>query len=481
MNRFFPDLYRTLSRILTAAVVAAVVITTSSMTAFAQKTTIRGMAPGAEKKLISMTRPGDLVTFFEKPLATARIDSTGAFLLAAGIDQTTNVTLAIGFHKAEMLLEPGKSYSVSIAPLPYDQYTEVNPFIQSQNLTLTIEGNDPLELNMLTGQYNAFYSAFLMEHFNALYKERRKILLDTFRLQADRRFGKATNPYFLDYTAYKVASLEQLTQYYSKAELARRYFLERPILYNNLEYMEFFNSYFARYAIATSATLRKLDMASLLAAPDPYKAIMKAYTADTLLKSEQLRELVMLKGMMEIFGTPAGRDEDILRVITQARDASKFDGNREVAGNLVSLLTRLRQGTAAPGFTLVDKDQKPHTLEEYRGKPVLLTFWTTYCEGCLAEMDLIRPLYDKYRENIHFVSISADKYLIKMIYFINMKKDYVWNFLNIGEQAGVLVDYDVRSYPLFVLVDKDGKIFRYPASLPSEGLEAEIQSMLEKQ
>ena len=67
-----------------------------------------------------------------------------------------------------------------------------------------------------------------------------------------------------------------------------------------------------------------------------------------------------------------------------------------------------------------------------------------------------------------------------MLFFINLKKDYVWTFLNIGDQSEVLKDYDVRSYPLFVLIDKNGKIIKYPAEEPSGGLEAELQKITEK-
>ena len=95
-------------------------------------------------------------------------------------------------------------------------------------------------------------------------------------------------------------------------------------------------------------------------------------------------------------------------------------------------------------------------------------------------MDLIRPLYDKYKDNARFVSVSADKYLSKMVRFIDMKKEYVWTFLNAGEHPEVLKDYDVRSYPLFVLIDGDGRINKYPAGQPSNGLEADLQKLLEK-
>ena len=66
-----------------------------------------------------------------------------------------------------------------------------------------------------------------------------------------------------------------------------------------------------------------------------------------------------------------------------------------------------------------------------------------------------------------------------MLYFINLKKDYVWTFVNIGDQTDVLKDYDVRTYPLFVLIDREGKIYKYPAEQPSNGLEADLIKILQ--
>ncbi|HEX3153302.1 MAG TPA: redoxin domain-containing protein, partial [Candidatus Angelobacter sp.] len=42
----------------------------------------------------------------------------------------------------------------------------------------------------------------------------------------------------------------------------------------------------------------------------------------------------------------------------------------------------------APSLKLHDLKGAAHTLEDYRGKPVLLNFWATWCVPCAAEMPL---------------------------------------------------------------------------------------------
>ncbi len=450
-----------------------------SLIAGAQKTVIHGVAPGAEMKTIQLSTPGDLITFLEKPLATAKVDSTGHFTLSVSLAKTIYAFITIDFHKTELYLEPTKTYNVRIAPMNYDDNTEVNPFIQSQNLSVEVADTSQTELNSIINSFNSIYSAFLMENFNRLYRNHDKLLLDTFRLQLNQHFAAADNGFFFGYVIYKLAALEQLTKYFNQAQLVNKYFNDKPVLYYNLEYMEFFNSFFTKYITATSTILHKTDCRPVLKGPDPYGAMMKLMATDTLLKNEQLRELVMLKGMMEFYNTQGYNQEEILTVLNSANNRSKYIDNRVVADDMIHLLTNLKPGTQAPGFALPDRDQKEVTLKGLKGKPVVLCFWTTYCEGCLSEMDMVKPLYDKYKDGIQFVSISADKYFSKMLRFINLKKDYVWTFLSAGENPDVLKDYDVRSYPLFVIIDRDGKIFKYPAGQPSSGLEADLQKVLQ--
>jgi len=256
------------------------------------------------------------------------------------------------------------------------------------------------------------------------------------------------------------------------------YFSDAPVLYENVEYMDFVNQYFSKYLTATSRSLKFTDYHTVLKGQDSYKRMMKALEADTLLRKPQLRELVMIKGLMEMYNTLGYKQEQILNLLRAVPGESKFPQNRKIAENMIILLTKLRPGTPAPGFTLKDRIQKEISLEDFKGKPVVLNFWTTYCQGCISEMDRLKRLYDKYIDQVGFISISADKDFKKMLFFINMKNDFVWNFLHIGENYSLLKEYDVRSYPLFVLIDKDGNIVQCPSDLPGSGLESALQKLV---
>ena len=362
--------------------------------------------------------------------------------------------------------------------MDYDAMQEINPFIQSAKLEVTFSDYDPMELNALIQSFNNQYNDFLLQNFNALYRDRNRAKLDTFNLQVTSTFSNYKDPYLSDYIKYKLAGLVQLTQSMNQAQIGKKYFADSPILYENIEYMDFFNLYFEKYLTATSRALKFTDYKTILESTEPFKKMMKALDADTILRKIQLRELVMLKGLMGMFNSDQENREKIITLIKTVSIESKYPENRKVAEDMISMLTKLRPGTAAPGFILRSKEQKEVTLADFKGKPVVLNFWTTYCQGCITEMDRMKPIYDKFKDQVAFISIAADKDFGKSLFFINLKKDFVWTFLHIGAEYNLLKEYDVRSYPLFVLIDKNGNIVQYPADLPGSGLELSLQKLV---
>jgi peroxiredoxin len=445
---------------------------------FSQPVTIKGTAPGAEGKRIEVITFGDLITFQEKSLTGSLVDSNGNFKLTFNLDQTIYANLSIDFHRVDFFIQPSKSYNINIAPMNYNEMKEINPFLQSAKLEIEFEKDDPGELNSLIQSFNSLYNDFLLQNFNALYRDRNKVKLDSFRMKVLTTYSMFKDPYFVNYGKYKIASLVQLSQAMNQAEIGRMYFANAPVLYENIEYMDFFNQYFSKYLTATCRALKFTDYNTILNGPESYKRLMKALEADSTLKKIQLRELVMIKGLMEMFSTTGYKQEKIIALLGSVAEESKFPENKQIARNMIRELTKLRVGTVAPGFKLKNKMQKEVTLSDFKGKPVVLNFWTTYCQGCITVMDRMKPIFDKFRDQVSFISISADKDFSKMLFFVNLKTDFVWDFLHIGDDYNLLKEYNVKSYPLFVLIDKDGNIVQYPADLPGSGLESSIQKLL---
>lgn len=62
---------------------------------------------------------------------------------------------------------------------------------------------------------------------------------------------------------------------------------------------------------------------------------------------------------------------------------------------------------AAPEFTVYDLDGDPHSLSDFRGKPVILNFWATWCGYCKVEMPDFEEKFRQYGDDIHFIMLNV--------------------------------------------------------------------------
>lgn len=62
--------------------------------------------------------------------------------------------------------------------------------------------------------------------------------------------------------------------------------------------------------------------------------------------------------------------------------------------------------TPAPDFSMTDAEGNTLKLSDFRGKPVLLNFWASWCGPCASEMPDIQASWEVNREDVEFVIVN---------------------------------------------------------------------------
>jgi peroxiredoxin len=111
----------------------------------------------------------------------------------------------------------------------------------------------------------------------------------------------------------------------------------------------------------------------------------------------------------------------------------------------------------APDFTLNDISGKPVKLSQFRGKVVILNFWSIWCGPCLAEMPSLNKLYLEFKDKGLIVLSIAEDPAVKPVRSYIKEKSIAFPIL-MDKDRKVYLKYSLFGIPVTFLIDKKGVI-----------------------
>ena len=107
--------------------------------------------------------------------------------------------------------------------------------------------------------------------------------------------------------------------------------------------------------------------------------------------------------------------------------------------------------------TLQGLNGPPRRLAEYRGRPLLINVWASWCGPCTEEMaSLERLAWREDRAPFSLIGISTDDYPDKALAFLNRSNATIRHFIDHDLQIENMLG--ASTIPLTVLVDAKGRV-----------------------
>ena len=117
-------------------------------------------------------------------------------------------------------------------------------------------------------------------------------------------------------------------------------------------------------------------------------------------------------------------------------------------------------GKPAPSFELESLAGKRVSLRDFRGRPLVVNFWASWCTECRKEHPLLMAAHDRFGDRVAFVGVifqdsagNARDYLVEMG---DVENGSYPNLIDPGSRTAI--DYGVYGVPETFFVDRRGTV-----------------------
>ena len=195
----------------------------------------------------------------------------------------------------------------------------------------------------------------------------------------------------------------------------------------------------------------------------------------------------------------ANRNEDVLQLFKnlEAQYPEKLSLSRRIAniheesGNTklaIEYLSKIKPALAllekpVPNFSTTDLDGKPISLQQYRGKVVLLDFWAVWHSFCIADILNVKKIYNTYKDHgFDVIGVSLDTDETKLRNYLK-ENNIPWRQIFSGQerQDPLVKQSDVKSVPARWLIGRDGKLIAHEANhklMSRKGREPDLEQLV---
>lgn len=245
------------------------------------------------------------------------------------------------------------------------------------------------------------------------------------------------------FTACAMAQQKELMQY-----MAAEYDWQRMMFIDHPGDREFESQAWAKID-----SIRKLSMPLQ---QEIWKKEME-YMEEAPVSPVWMDRLLFFASMMK-YKTIMPYKEEVKNLYARMSESEKQTDDGQEITAYVYPATTVGVGDMMVDGDLYDANDSLRHISEFKGKFILLDFWSSGCGPCVESIPEMEKVMDLYKDKMTVISISEDP-KARWKEYIKTKGmgGNQWNELRKG-RIGLALNYQVRGIPHYVLIAPDGKI-----------------------
>ena len=438
--------------------------------AVAQNVKIKGNV-NEPNALVRLLTYNDMLTYEQTAVYETKSDDKGNFLIQAEINDVTMAQVAVNLERVDLLIKPGANYEVGI--LIPEQKDNVSYF-ERENPTLRFININDGELYSQYYISNMIIDDFLYENFNQLYRNRRIYLLDTLDAVIKRNIPEIKSDFVKDNIRYRKAAIQMVVNNDNGKKVMNQYFNKQSVLYSNPAYMNLFQELFANYL--PSNLIPSLELQQMFYMDyDKFMSFLKGKDV-FLAENQNLAELIVAYNLKRMFYELQNDRNAILDKLNEIAQNTKNQKNKEIVKDILKQINRLSFNSEAPVFSLKDKNGNEVKLADYKDNILLVQFVNKVSSMTDYQFEVLKDFSNQWQDTIQIVTI-ATKESFEDFEKLFEEKNYRWKLLNLENEILLLEKYQIKTYPDYVIIGKNGKIGMSPAPSPEQYLDFHVRRL----
>lgn len=405
--------------------------------------------------------------------AETRADADGRFSLSAPIKGIVEAQIAIDLERVDMIISEKSSYNIEIT------LNENN-----ENVSYFDRGKPEIKIHSATDshlQENLFVTdniinGFVYDYFSLMMRHKRYDLLDSLSADIDSALDGYSSVWLDNHIRYRKASLLLALHSDGGRRVIRDYFDGNDVLYDCAAYADLFAEVFENYFHS-----RQFDITDFRRAYyGGYDAFMQYLKTDKLISSNpQLGELVIIWNMFQLYYEVPDDHQLILEYFATLKKKTAYPEHKIIIDDIIKQINKLATNSEAPVFSLKNSAGKIVSLGDYRNNVVVLQFVGDFSPLIMNDFYSLREIAGVWGNKVKIITIAPTK---DMQLYADMfrREGITWDLLDIGNNILLLEDYNVPTYPAYVVIKQGGKIGMTPAPAPDQGLDRHVARFISR-
>ena len=423
-------------------------------------TKIFGTASNSVGEWIYIYEIEEFVTKSERYIEKFKTTEKNRFYFEIEHHEVKRYVIRLHNSYSELYLQPNGTYKI-IFP---EESVEVIPYFSGREMELLFLELDSTDINYKVLGFEAWLDDEMADLYLLKDVNTSKFIdgVLNFKMEVLKAYADETSDYFKNHIKYVLGkTIDNINYFGSPNELEKFNFFirDQEVLYRLPAYVDYFQDFY-------SGVLQKLNERSKngvligLNQADG-ESLVRALLADSIVPNFQIAEMVALEIIKSEYPKGNIAQNNLIEVCKFIERNSRYEENKIIAQNIRKQFYALVAGDPLPTIYLDHKN-----VLGIANKYQYIHFFDPSNPKSLAETFALKALYEKYKNDIDFVTIYLESKSFNEAFKQRVLKEIVWPTYGLSYYHPIWKTLNVGTFPYYILINKKQKIESIPALGP---------------